>query len=491
MRLNTLPIHEIKQLLAKKEVSAREVAVSVFDAIEETDDKVRAYLLVDKENALNLADEIDSLIALGEDPGSLGGIPISLKDLLSVRGQETTCASKILKGYKPPYTATPVLKTEEAGAVHTGKVNMDEFAMGSSTENSACRPTANPWDLERVPGGSSGGSAASVAACQAFASLGSDTGGSIRLPASFCGVVGIKPTYGRVSRYGLVAYASSLDQVGCFARNVRDCALVLKVIAGYDPKDSTSINEKVPDYPAELTGDVKGLRIGLPKEYFVEGMQPEVEKAVKDAVSVLEGEGAEVIEISLPHTEYTLAAYYIIATAEASSNLARYDGVRYGFRASGATDMIDMYKKTKEQGFGPEVKRRILLGTYVLSSGYYDAYYLKGLKVRTLIKQDFDKAFEKVDVIATPVSPTTAFKAGEKTADALTMYLSDVFTISANLAGIPGISVPCGFDEKGLPIGLQLLGRPFGEATVLNTAYAYEQQTEFHDMLPPIVRDGA
>ncbi len=491
MRLNTLSISEIKRLLEKKEVSVREVTQSVLDAIDKTDDKVKAYLLVEPDESLRRADEIDSIIAKGGDPGPLGGIPIAVKDVLSTRGQETTCASKILKGYKPPYTATAVSRSHDAGAVQVGKVNMDEFAMGSSTENSAYSVTSNPWDLNRIPGGSSGGSAASVSACQAFASLGSDTGGSIRLPASFCGVVGIKPTYGRVSRYGLIAYASSLDQIGCFARSVSDCALMLGVISGYDPRDSTSIDTEVPDYVRKLTGDVKGLRIGLPKEYFVQGMQPEVEKAVRDAVGVLKKQGAEVIDISLPHTEYTLAAYYIIATAEASSNLARFDGVQYGFRASGVKDIIDMYKKTKEEGFGTEVKRRILLGTYVLSSGYYDAYYLKALKVRTLIKRDFDEAFKKVDVIATPVSPTTAFKIGEKTEDALTMYLSDVFTISANLAGIPGVSIPCGFDDNSLPIGLQLLGRPFEEATILNAGYAFEQQTDYHKALPPIVKNGA
>lgn len=490
MQLNILSITEIKSLLKQREISVKELTLSILNAIEKTDGQIKAYLRIDAEGALKRAEDIDKKIARNEDIGALGGIPVSVKDVLSVKGQETTCASKILKGYKPPYTATSVLKSHDAGAILVGRTNMDEFAMGSSTENSAFGTTRNPWNIERIPGGSSGGSAASVAACEAFASFGSDTGGSIRLPASFCGVVGIKPTYGRVSRYGLIAYASSLDQVGCFARNVTDCALMLQTISGYDRKDSTSINAEVPDYLAALNGNVKGLKIGLPKEYFIKGMQTEVEQAVRNAVRKLESLGAEVMEISLPHTEYTLATYYIVATAEASSNLARFDGVRYGYRASQVADVLDMYKKTKDEGFGAEVKRRILLGTYVLSSGYYDAYYLKGLKVRTLIKRDFDEAFRKVDIIATPVSPTTAFRIGEKTADALTMYLSDVFTISANLAGLPGISVPCGFDNNSLPVGIQFLGKPLDEAVILNTGYALEQNTDYHKQLPPIVKNN-
>jgi aspartyl-tRNA(Asn)/glutamyl-tRNA(Gln) amidotransferase subunit A len=405
--------------------------------------------------------------------------------VLATAGVETTCGSRILKGFVPPYTATSVKKLEAAGMVLLGKTNCDEFAMGSSTEHSAYFVTRNPWDLERVPGGSSGGSAAAVAADEALAALGTDTGGSVRQPASLCGIVGIKPSYGRVSRYGLVAYGSSLDQVGVFAKEVRDAALILQVIAGHDPLDSTSMPAPVPDYSAALTGQVAGLRIGLPKEYFIEGMQPEVEAAVRAAVTHLEGLGAEVMPISLPNTEKALSVYYLVATAEASANLARYDGVRFGYSA-GADAMFENFRQTRGEGFGAEVKRRIMLGTYALSAGYYDAYYLKAQQVRTLIKQDFTNAFEQVDVIACPVSPTTAFKIGEKTDDPLAMYLTDIFSVSLNLSGICGISVPCGFDRQGLPIGLQLIGPHLGESAILQAAYAYEQSTAWHLQKPPL-----
>jgi len=431
-------------------------------------------------------------------------VPVAIKDNLVVRGGTTTCASRILAGFVSPYDATVVERLRDAGAVFLGKTNMDEFAMGSSTENSAVAVTRNPWDTGRVPGGSSGGSAAAVAARMAFGALGSDTGGSIRQPASFCGVTGLKPTYGRVSRYGLVAFASSLDQIGTLARDVRDTALLLGAIAGHDPLDTTSIDEPVPDYVGDLDGRVgdldggiAGLRVGMPAEYFAEGISPETEKAVRAAIAQLAALGAEVVEISLPHLDYAVATYYIICTAEASSNLARYDGVRYGHRGDGE-GVHDMYRASREAGFGAEVKRRILLGTYVLSAGYYDAYYLKALKVRTLIKQDFDRAFERVDCIVAPTSPTTAFAIGEKVADPLTMYLSDIYTISVNLAGLPGLSVPCGFDQgglhggpPGLPVGLQLIGKPFDEPTLLRAAHTYQQATDWHRRVPPIVEGGA
>jgi aspartyl-tRNA(Asn)/glutamyl-tRNA(Gln) amidotransferase subunit A len=401
-------------------------------------------------------------------------------------GIKTTCASKILGNFKPPYDATVVQKLKQAGYVLCGKPNMDEFAMGSSTENSGFFVTKNPWDLGRIPGGSSGGSAAAVAADECIGSLGSDTGGSIRQPAACCGVVGLKPTYGRVSRYGLVAFASSLDQIGPITKDVMDTAVLMNIISGHDPKDSTSANIAAPDFTRALKKDVKGMKIGMPREYFIEGMDREVEKAVKDAVKSLEGLGANVVEVSLPHTSYAVATYYILATSEASSNLARYDGVKYGFRAQGAKDLLDTYLQTRSQGFGSEVKRRIMLGTYALSAGYYEAYYKKGQQVRTLIKRDFDEAFKTVDVIATPTAPTAAFKIGEKSADPLQMYLSDIFTISVNLAGIPGISIPCGFTSGNLPVGLQLLGRHFDEESIIRAAYAYEQATEWHRRRPKL-----
>jgi aspartyl-tRNA(Asn)/glutamyl-tRNA(Gln) amidotransferase subunit A len=413
----------------------------------------------------------------------LAGIPILIKDNINIKGTRTTCSSKILNDFVSPYDATVVKKIRSADAIFIGKSNMDEFAMGSSTETSHFSVTKNPWDIARIPGGSSGGSAAAVAAGQAVLSIGSDTGGSIRQPASLCGVVGLKPTYGRVSRYGLVAFASSLDQIGPITKDTTDAALLMNVISGYDDNDSTSVNLPVPDYTKALINNVRNIKIGIPKEYFSQGLDNDVKTAVMEAVKLLKSMGAQVKELSLPHTEYAVAAYYIIAPSEASSNLARYDGVKYGYRANEegeGVSLIDVYERTRGEGFGQEVKRRIMLGTYSLSSGYYDAYYLKAQKVRTLIKQDFDKAFGEVDVIITPTAPTTAFKIGEKTEDPLKMYLSDIYTISANLAGIPGISIPCGFDKEGLPIGLQLLAKPFGEETIFRTAYSYEQNTGWH-----------
>jgi len=424
---------------------------------------------------------------LKQDSGisPLLGIPIAVKDNFLTCGLRTTCASKILGEFVPPYDATTVQKLRAAGAVITGKTNLDEFAMGSSTENSAFFPTRNPWNLEHIPGGSSGGSAAAVGSDQCIAALGTDTGGSIRQPAAFCGVVGLKPTYGRVSRYGIVAFASSMDQVGPMTKDVRDSALLLEAIAGPDPADSTSVNRAVPRYASMLTEGVKGLRLGIPKEYFVAGMQAEVERAVRTAIVKLEKSGAVIEEISLPHTEYAVAVYYVVATAEASSNLARYDGMRYGHRAD-AKDLIETYRISRDEGFGAEVKRRIMLGTYALSAGYYDAYYLKAQKVRTLIKRDFDEAFKRCDVIVTPTTPTTAFKLGEKTQDPLQMYLSDIYTISINLAGLPALSLPCGFDSEGMPIGLQIIGKPFDESTIFRVAYNYEQATEWHKKRPRI-----
>jgi aspartyl-tRNA(Asn)/glutamyl-tRNA(Gln) amidotransferase subunit A len=411
------------------------------------------------------------------------GIPLAIKDVICVEGLPTTCGSRILENYVPPFNATAVEKLREAGAVILGKTNTDEFAMGSSTENSAFFATHNPWDLSRVPGGSSGGSAAAVAGGLAYGALGSDTGGSVRQPASLCGVVGIKPSYGRVSRWGLVAFASSLDQIGCFGRTVADAALFLDAISGYDPRDSTSVNAPVPETCASLTGDIRGKRIGVPREYFLEGIQLEVEAAVREAVNRMADLGAEIVEVSLPHTSYALPAYYLVAPAEASANLARYDGMRYGLSLEGE-DLWDTYRKTRGQGFGPEVKRRIMLGTYALSAGYYDAYYLKASQIRTLIRQDFDRALEKCDVLVAPTTPTTAFKLGEMVSDPMQMYLQDVFTLALSLAGLPGLSLPCGFDESGLPIGLQIMGGAFDESTVLRVAHAYERATEWHKQRP-------
>lgn len=480
MELYNLTIHELNEKLKKKEITSQEATEIFLKRIDAVDGKIKAFITVIKEDAIKQAKEADKRLASGKDVTPLTGIPIAVKDIFCTKGILTTCASKILNNFIPPYDATVIKKLKTAGAIILGKNNMDEFAMGSSTENSAFFTTKNPWALERVPGGSSGGSAASVAAGECAASIGTDTGGSIRQPASCCGVVGLKPTYGRVSRYGMIAFASSLDQAGPLTKDVMDSAIMLNTMAGHDPQDSTSIDAPVPDYTKALTKDVKGLKIGIPKEYFIQGLDKDIEKAVKEAIEIFKKQGASVVDISLPHTDYAIAVYYLVATAEASSNLARFDGVKYGCRALDSKNLIDMYCKTRNEGFGPEVKRRIMLGTYSLSAGYYDAYYKKASQVRTLITRDFEDAFKKCDVILTPTAPTPAFKIGEKTADPLTMYLSDIFTISCNLAGIPGLSLPCGFTKNNLPIGLQILGKPLDEETVLKTAYAYEQATEWH-----------
>ncbi|MBU0677792.1 MAG: Asp-tRNA(Asn)/Glu-tRNA(Gln) amidotransferase subunit GatA, partial [Verrucomicrobia bacterium] len=448
------------------------------------DVSISAYVSVDEGDALKQAEAADAARKEGKS-GELLGVPLAIKDLLNVEGQPCTCASKILKGYTSPYDATVIARLRERGAVFVGRVNMDEFAMGSSTENSSYQVTRNPWNIDCVPGGSSGGSAAAVVADEAIGSLGSDTGGSIRQPASFCGCVGLKPTYGLVSRYGLTAYASSLDQIGPVTKDVRDAAVLLGAIAGHDDRDSSSIDRPVPEYTEALTSDLSGLRLGIPKEYFVDGVDREVDGAVRQAIDQCAALGAEVVEVSLPHTDYAIAAYYIIATAEASANLARFDGVRYGARVDGS-DPIDMYGRTRAAGFGTEVKRRIILGTYVLSSGYYDAYYLRAQKVRTLIRRDFENAFNACDALLTPVAPTAAYRIGDRTADPLEMYLGDIFTVPVNLAGICGISVPCGFTGGGLPVGLQVIGPAFGEETVLKVAYGYEQATEWHTRKPQI-----
>ena len=482
MELNTLTAHSLIELLNKKDISHIDICNSIINRIEKTEKKLNALAHFDKDVVLKR-------VGAGLKPAPtkvLSGIPVFIKDNICVKDELTTCSSKILKGFKPPYNATVINKLLNENAVLMGKTNMDEFAFGSSTETSCYGPTRNPWDLERIPGGSSGGSAAAVAGDEAIFGLGSDTGGSIRQPASLCGVVGLKPTYGRVSRYGLIAFASSLDQIGPITKDVEDAALLLKVISGHDEMDSTSADIPVSDYASAIKKDIKGLKIGIPKEYFIEGMDKDVKDSIKVAIEKLEKLGAVCGNMSLPHTEFAVAVYYVIATAEASSNLARFDGVQYGLRAENARSPIDMYKKTREQGFGDEAKRRIILGAFALSSGYYDAYYLKALKVRTLIKRDFDEAFKKFDAIVTPTSPTPAFKIGEKSSDPLTMYLSDIFTISANLAGIPGISVPCGFTKNSLPIGLQILGKPFDEETILRIAYNYEQNTDWHKRKPDI-----
>ena len=483
--LNQLTISELTARLVRREISAREIMQSCLDQIDRVDGKIHAFLSHNNADALAQAEAVDQRIAAGMAAGQpLLGVPLAIKDVLAVKNQPLNCGSKILGNFISPYDATVIEKLRAAGAIIFGRLNMDEFAMGSSTENSAFVTTRNPWDTARIPGGSSGGSAAAVAADECIASLGSDTGGSIRQPAALCGCVGFKPTYGRISRYGLVAFASSLDQVGPFTKDVRDAATLLGVMSGSDLRDSTSVPEPVPDYTAALTGDIKGLKIGLPKEYLVGGLDPEVKAAVDAAVKKLESLGATLVEISLPHTDYAVATYYIIATAEASANLARFDGIRYGARVEGS-DPIKLYEATRGAGFGPEVKRRIILGTYVLSSGYYDAYYLRAQKVRTLIREDFLKAFAQVDAVVTPTTPTAAFKVGEKSDDPLQMYLSDIFTISCNLAGICGLSIPCGFTgNPKLPIGLQLLGKPFGEATILRIAHAYEQGTGWHLQKP-------
>ncbi len=481
--LYSLSISRLAPLLARREVSPVEVTAALLQRIKDRNGELNAYLTVDESGALEQARQAEARLGRGEG-SPLTGIPLALKDVMVTKGLRTTCGSRILGNFVPPFDATVVARLRREGAVFLGKANMDEFAMGSSTENSAFGPTLNPWNRDYIPGGSSGGSAAAVAADLCSGALGSDTGGSIRQPASHCGVVGLKPTYGRVSRYGLVAYASSLDQIGPLTKEVRDAALLLQAIAGHDPKDSTSAPQAVPDYAAALGREVRGLKIGVPREYFGHGLDPEVEEAIRAALKTLEGLGAELIEVSLPHTEYAVATYYVVAVAEASSNLARYDGVKYGFRAEGK-NLMETYLNTRTQGFGAEVRRRIMLGTYTLSAGYYDAYYKKGSQVRALIRGDFETAFKECALIACPVSPTPAFRLGEKLADPLTMYLSDIFTISANLAGIPGISVPCGFSSRGLPIGLQLLGPPFAESEIFRAAYAFEQATGFHCRKPP------
>lgn len=482
--LTHLTISEALAKMDAGEITSVQLTQAYLDKIQQLDPQIKAYLTVTSELALQQAQHADGLRAQGVKKPLLG-IPMGIKDVLSTKGIETTCGSKILKGYVPVFDATCVARLYDAGMVILGKLNMDEFAMGSSTENSGYFVTHNPWDLDRVPGGSSGGSGAAVASFMASATLGTDTGGSIRLPGAFCGIAALKPSYGRVSRYGLIAYGSSLDSAGPLARSVEDVARILGVMAGHDPLDSTSMPIPVPNYLDHLTGDIKGLRVGIPKEYFVDGMQPEVESAIRTAIDKLKELGAEIVEISLPHTEYSLPVYYLIATSEASANLARFDGIRYGARVEGQ-DMWDTYKKTRGQGFGAEVKRRIMLGTYALSAGYYDAFYGKATQVRALIKQDFDRAFEGVDVIACATSPSVAFKIGQKTDDPLEMYLADVLTISINLAGVCAINVPCGFGEGGMPIGFQLIGKPFNEETILRVAHAYEQSTTWHLQHPQL-----
>ncbi|MFZ5806292.1 MAG: Asp-tRNA(Asn)/Glu-tRNA(Gln) amidotransferase subunit GatA [Verrucomicrobiota bacterium] len=471
---------ELRRELSSKKISPKEAVKTVLDRIQAIDGKISAYLRVDEKMALEQAEKADVKLPLG-------GVPIAIKDNMNIKGQPCACASKILKGYTAPYDATVIAKLKKAGAIILGQTNMDEFAMGSSTENSALALTKNPWDLKRIPGGSSGGSAAAVASGSAVAALGSDTGGSIRQPAALCGCVGLKPTYGRVSRYGLVAFASSLDQIGPIAQTVEDAAMILNVIAGYDAMENTSRNVPVPDYTADLKKNVKGLKIGFPKEYEAPGMDAEVSKAISSAVQWFKQNGAELVEISLPHTHAAIATYYIIATAEASANLARFDGIRYGARVNDAKDILDLYKRTRANGFGSEVKRRIILGTYVLSSGYYDAYYNRAQKVRQLLRQDFVEAFKKCDVILTPTSPTPAFKIGEKTDDPLQMYLADIFTIAVNLAEVCAISLPCGFTaQTKLPIGLQLIGSHFGEPTLLRAAHQYEQAHDWWKQKPVV-----
>ena len=491
MQLYKLTIHEAAQLLRQGEISAAELTQAMFDRIAAVDNQVRAYLTLTPDLALEQARQADERLVAWRRAGAsdtlptLLGIPLAIKDIICVGGVPTTCGSKFLENFVPPYHATVIERLVERGAVILGKTNTDEFAMGSSTENSAFFTTHNPWDLTRVPGGSSGGSAAAVAAGEALGALGSDTGGSVRQPASLCGIAGMKPTYGRISRYGLVAFASSLDQIGPFGKDVTDCALLLEAIAGHDRRDSNTIDAPVPDYVTGLKKGIRGLRLGIPREFFVEGMQAQVETAVREAIATLVGLGMEAREVSLPHTQYGVPTYYLIAPAEASANLARYDGVRYGYSYPDAQDMWDGYRKSRAYGFGDEVKRRIMLGTYALSAGYYDAYYLKAQKVRTLIKRDFDRAFEDVDVIVAPTSPSTAFKIGEKADDPLQMYLSDVLTLTLNLAGLGGLSIPCGFADN-LPVGLQIIGRPLAEEMVLRVGYAYEQVTDWHLRRPPI-----
>ena len=485
MSLFDYRVSELHNLLHKKEISVSDLVDESFKRIHEVEEKVQAFLTLNEEQARAKAKELDEKLATEKEFGLLFGMPIGIKDNIVTKGLRTTCASKILYNFDPIYDATVVERLHQADAVTIGKLNMDEFAMGSSTENSGFQLTRNPWDLERVPGGSSGGSAAAVAAGEVPFALGSDTGGSIRQPAAFCGVVGLKPTYGRVSRYGLVAFASSLDQIGPITRTVEDNAYVLQVISGVDPMDSTSANVEVPDYVSALTGDIQGLKIAVPKEYVGEGVSEEVRQSVFQVLEVLESLGATWEEVSLPHSKYALATYYLLASSEASANLARFDGVRYGYRTDNAKNLMEMYKQTRSEGFGNEVKRRIMLGTFALSSGYYDAYYKKAQKVRTLIKQDFENIFAKYDVIIGPTTPTPAFKIGEKTNDPLTMYANDILTIPVNLAGVPGISVPCGF-VNGLPVGLQIIGKHFDESTIYRVAHAFEQATDYHKQKPTL-----
>ncbi len=481
MNLFEQPAHVLHDMLVNKEITSLELTQAVLDRIDQVEGDVQAYLTITRDEALAQAKVVDEKIAAGEEIAFLEGIPGAIKDNLCTKGVKTTCASKILQNFVPPYDATVVQKLNAQHPVVLGKTNLDEFAMGGSTENSAYHPTHNPWNTDCVPGGSSGGSAAAVAAGTAIWALGSDTGGSIRQPASFCGVVGLKPTYGRVSRYGLVAYASSLDQVGPITRDVTDCAHILNIISGRDEMDSTSLDAAVPDFTKALVQDVKGLKIGLPKEYFVKGMDPEVEAAVKNGVKALEAMGAEVVEISLPNTDYAISTYYLIAPAEAATNLARYDGVSYGERCEDAADLVEMMTKTRTQYLGEEVKRRIMIGNYALSAGYYDAYYLKALKVRRLVKEDYDKAFEQVDVIICPAAPSVAYKIGEKIDNPLEMYLQDACTVPLNLAGLPGISIPCGYSKDKLPIGMQIIGKALDEETILRVAYTYEQSQSYHE----------
>ncbi|WP_037291340.1 Asp-tRNA(Asn)/Glu-tRNA(Gln) amidotransferase subunit GatA [Saccharibacillus sacchari] len=485
MTLFDLGLREIQSRLQAGELSVTELVKDSLQKVGERDEKVKAFLTVDEEGALASAAKLDQKLAAGEKRGLLFGLPAGIKDNIVTEGLRTTCASQFLRNFDPVYDATVVKKLRSEDSVTIGKLNMDEFAMGGSNENSSFYPVRNPWNLDRVPGGSSGGSAAAVAAGEVYFTLGSDTGGSIRQPASYCGVVGLKPTYGLVSRFGLVAFASSLDQIGPVTRTVEDSAYVLQAIAGHDDRDSTSANVDVPDYACALTGDIKGLRIAVPKEYMGEGVDPQVKESVLAAIKQLEALGATWEEVSLPHTEYALAAYYLLSSSEASSNLARFDGVRYGVRAENPDNLLDLYLKSRSEGFGDEVKRRIMLGTYALSSGYYDAYYLKAQKVRTLIKQDFDQVFEKFDVIVGPTAPTTAFAIGSQTDDPLTMYLNDILTIPVSLAGVPAISIPCGFVDE-MPVGLQIIGKPFDEQTVLRVSHAFEQNTDHHKRRPQI-----
>lgn len=480
MELFELTLHELRELLGRKEASSTEITTSILNRIAHVDEEVKAFITIDEAGALAQAAQFDK----NADYAGITGVPYALKDIFCTRGLKTTCSSRILENFIPTYDAFVVQKLKQANGVLTGKLNMDEFAMGSSTENSAFFSTRNPWDLQTVPGGSSGGSAAAVAACEVPFTLGTDTGGSIRQPASFCGIVGLKPTYGRVSRWGVIAFASSLDQVGTFTRDVEDCAMVMNIIAGHDPMDSTSVNMEVPDYTSFLNKDVKGLKIAYPREYFDEGVAPEIKAAVFSALKQYEGMGAIVEEVSLPHSKYALPAYYLVAPAEASANLARFDGVRYGYRDFQAENVVDMFSRSRAAGFGDEVKRRIMIGTYALSSGYYDAYYLKALKVRRLIYQDFETVFKKFDIIISPTTPTVAFKLGE-VSDPLTLYMNDILTVPVNMAGLPGMSIPCGF-SAGLPVGMQIIGRAFDEGTILQAAHAFEQQNDYHTMRPAL-----